>query len=100
MELQQLKAKNHGLNTQMDALAADHERLGALLAAAEKVMLLVVVIANRYRPSTVSNQRGVSYDASDTHTNMAPFSRPVSSTKPRRSWTTAQDSYRGFRLGH
>ena len=44
MELQQLKAKNHGLNTQMDALAADHERLGALLAAAEKVMLLVVVM--------------------------------------------------------
>lgn len=38
MEMQQLKAKNHGLNTQMDALAADHERLGALLATADKVI--------------------------------------------------------------
>lgn len=36
VEMQQLKAKNHGLNTQMDALAADHERLGALLATADK----------------------------------------------------------------
>lgn len=37
VEMQQLKAKNHGLMTQMDALAADHERLAALLATVEKV---------------------------------------------------------------
>lgn len=37
MEIQQLKAKNHGLNTQIDALAADHERLASLLDTAEKV---------------------------------------------------------------
>ena len=42
--MQQLKAKNHGLNTQMDALAADHERLGALLATADKVMHVVAVM--------------------------------------------------------
>lgn len=42
MEIQQLKAKNHGLNTQMDALALDHERLAGLLAAAEKVQLHVL----------------------------------------------------------
>lgn len=39
VEIQQLKAKNHGLNTQMDALAADHERLAGLLDTAEKVIL-------------------------------------------------------------
>lgn len=39
VEIQQLKAKNHGLNTQMDALAADHERLAGLLDTAEKVCL-------------------------------------------------------------
>ena len=44
VEMQQLKAKNHGLNTQMDALAVDHERLGALLATAEKVMPLLVLV--------------------------------------------------------
>ena len=33
-----------------------------------------------------SVQSGVSYDASDAHTNMTTFSRSVSSTKPRRSW--------------
>ena len=44
------------------------------------------MIASRFRPSTVSNQSGVSYDASDAHTNMTTFSRSVSSTKPRRSW--------------
>lgn len=37
VEIQQLKAKNHGLNTQMDALAMDHERLAGLLTTAEKV---------------------------------------------------------------
>lgn len=37
VEIQQLKAKNHGLNTQMDALAADHERLASLLDTADKV---------------------------------------------------------------
>lgn len=42
VEIQQLKAKNHGLNTQMDALALDHERLAGLLAAAEKVQLHVL----------------------------------------------------------
>lgn len=36
MEIQQLKAKNHGLNTQMDALAADHERLAGLLDTVDK----------------------------------------------------------------
>ena len=46
------------------------------------------MIASRYRPSTVYNQSGVSYDASEAHTNMTTFSRPVSSTKPRRSWAT------------
>ena len=39
MEIQQLKAKNHGLNTQMDAVAADHERLAGLLDIAEKVYI-------------------------------------------------------------
>lgn len=37
VEIQQLKAKNHGLNTQVDALAQDHERLAGLLAVANKV---------------------------------------------------------------
>ena len=58
------------------------------------------MIASRFRPSTVSNQSGVSYDASDAHTNMTTFSRPASWTKPRRSWAAAHDSYREFRLGH
>lgn len=39
--MQQLKAKNHGLNTQMEALMVDHERLAELLSAAEKVPLLI-----------------------------------------------------------
>lgn len=37
VEMQQLKAKNHGLNTQMDALAVDHERLAGLLSTAQNV---------------------------------------------------------------
>lgn len=40
VEIQQLKAKNHGLNTQIDALAVDHERLAGLLSTAEKVRAL------------------------------------------------------------
>lgn len=42
VEIQQLKAKNHGLKTQMDALALDHERLAGLLAAAEKVQFHIL----------------------------------------------------------
>ena len=42
---------------------------------------------------------GVSYDASDAHTIMTTSGRPVSSTKPRQSWATAHDSYRGFASG-
>ena len=38
------------------------------------------MIAGRYRPSTAPNQSGVSYGASDMHTNLTTFSRPVSST--------------------
>lgn len=37
--MQQLKAKNHGLSTQLDALVMDHERLASLLSTVEKVML-------------------------------------------------------------
>ena len=38
MEIQQLKAKNHGLNTQLDSLAAEHQGLADLLSAAKKVI--------------------------------------------------------------
>ena len=57
------------------------------------------MIASRYRPSTVSNQSGVSYDAPEARTIRTTFSGPISPTKPRRSWATAHDSYRGFTSG-
>ena len=41
------------------------------------------MLASLYRPSTVSNKSGVSYEASEARTNMTTFSRPISSTKPR-----------------
>ena len=57
-------------------------------------------LASRYRPSTVTNQSGVSCEAPVAHTIKTAFSRPGSSTKPRRFWATVHDSYHGFRLGH
>ena len=62
MEIQQLKAKNHGLNTQMDALAADHERLAGLLDIAEKVRLCTRMCVTQGSSGYLSHGReGVSH---------------------------------------
>ena len=58
------------------------------------------VIAFRFQPSAVSNRSRVSYKASNAHTKMVTFSRPVSSTKLRPSWATDHESCRGFHPGH